>query len=501
MTTYYISPNGSDANNGLGPDASHSTNKPYLTLGKAMNTGSAVVPGDTVYIAPGYYYSASCTPISGICSAGSPTSFIGDPTNKQGFKDGSGVRLAPGIPWVTTRTSGEGIDGAPASASNLFTLTTNTPSGLTFRYLGLESKNGTYLFVMSWAGSTDITVQDCVVGTADSIFRFSTGAPTAARNITLQRCVVYGTSLMNITAAASATDDADLAIAFRNNLFYEVSSNTAGNISLGASAHNAGGIVYYNTWIAKFFTISTTASNVSTATPIKFGSNVFITGQANAFITSGTAGQIIDDGYNRIIGNGAFSGVTPAATTVFSALPNLVGPHLVSWGLEMPRSDFLGWTDAAATTQKFSASGIVTADFRGRTIRPWGAGASIGCWQAQDVVQDTASAITGGGTNSLKLTGAGEVSLYIPVDATGFTVSVRTKSTSYGGTSYPQMIVVANPGVGVTTDTTVTAAAATEETITAATITPTSKGVMEVRLISRSTSVSSTTHFDILTSA
>ena len=36
MTTYYVSPNGSDSNNGLGPDASHASNKPFLTIGKIL---------------------------------------------------------------------------------------------------------------------------------------------------------------------------------------------------------------------------------------------------------------------------------------------------------------------------------------------------------------------------------------------------------------------------------------------------------------------------------
>jgi hypothetical protein len=215
---------------------------------------------------------------------------------------------------------------------------------------------------------------------------------------------------------------------------------------------------------------------------------------------AGTAGQIIDNGYNRFLTLGAATNFTVAGTSVVGPLPNLVLPDLVKWGLEMPRADFLGWTDAAHAGQKFSASGATTADFFGRTVRPWGAGSSIGCFQSRDLTQDTGSTISTGGANSAKLTGAGEFSLYIPVDATGFTVSVVTKSGSYGGTAWPQMIVVANPAVGITADVTVTATSASEQTLTTATITPTSKGVMEVRLISRSTSTTSTTNFDQLTS-
>jgi hypothetical protein len=48
MATYYVSNSGgSDSNNGLGPDASDATNKPWLTIGKALGA-SGISSGDTV---------------------------------------------------------------------------------------------------------------------------------------------------------------------------------------------------------------------------------------------------------------------------------------------------------------------------------------------------------------------------------------------------------------------------------------------------------------------
>lgn len=52
MTTYYVSPNGSDSNNGLGPDASHASNKPFLTIGKILGA-SGVGVAYLVPLAPG----------------------------------------------------------------------------------------------------------------------------------------------------------------------------------------------------------------------------------------------------------------------------------------------------------------------------------------------------------------------------------------------------------------------------------------------------------------
>jgi hypothetical protein len=51
------------------------------------------------------------------------------------------------------------------------------------------------------------------------------------------------------------------------------------------------------------------------------------------------------------------------------------------------------WVTAGATfdAQRFTASGLTTNDLLDRQ-RPAGAGASVGCFQAQDISQDTSSA-------------------------------------------------------------------------------------------------------------
>jgi hypothetical protein len=55
MTTYYVDPvNGLDANNGLGPDASAVSNKPWKTLAKLLGA-AGFASGDTAYLAPGTY--------------------------------------------------------------------------------------------------------------------------------------------------------------------------------------------------------------------------------------------------------------------------------------------------------------------------------------------------------------------------------------------------------------------------------------------------------------
>jgi hypothetical protein len=311
--------------------------------------------------------------------------------------------------------------------------------------------------------------------------------------------VLWLLNALNITSnTAAATANADLNILFEENLIFGRPYTNAAACS--ASGGNlAGGISYKNNTFFSQAVGATVASRVSTTTPIRFIGNIMI--GSGAILGAGTSGQIIDDGYNRLFnfsGTAAYSNVTQAGSSFIGVAPNLVLPHLVKWGLEMPRADMFGWTDAAHADQKFSASGLTTADFMGRTARPWGAGASVGYRQVANVAQDTSSAISTGGANSLKLTGAGEVSLYVPVDATSTTISVVTKSTSYGGTDYPQLIVRATGAIGLAADVTVTASSASEQTITTASFTPTVQGVVEVRLVSRSTSTTSATYFDAL---
>lgn len=495
--TFYCSVAGNDSNNGLSPDATTAnTNKPWLTVGKSMNTGSLILPGDTVIIGPGYFYSEACVPIAAIASVALPSTWQGDPTNAQGFKDSSGVRLAAGIPWVTTRTAAEGIDSNIAAAGTLLTLGTNKPSGMSFSRLCLEVRvTGT---CASWdiAAESDITFTDCrLIG--QTILAGNNSAPTAGRNITFRRCEISCQAVLFLSATtAAASADADLAILIEECFIVGYIANS---IAIGAGGGNiGGGITIKNSiLICSWTIINTLATRISTVSPITLTGNLINCYQG---FQCGTIGQVIDGGYNRywnaVVGH---TNVTAAATSKFGTALNLVLPHLVKWGLEMPRADFLGWTDAAHANQKFSASGSVTADFRGRTVRPWGAGASIGCWQVPDVVQDTSSAITGGGANSLKLTGAGEASFYVPVDALASTISVRTKSTSYGGTNYPQICVCANPSIGITANQITAATDGSDQTVTSPSFTPTAKGVVEVRLISRSSSVSSLTYFDNLT--
>lgn len=499
MADYYVSPHGSDANNGLGPDPTHATNKPWLTVAKATNTGSVVVPGDTVWIAPETIWASGGTPIAAIASVASPTTFRGDPLNSRGFKDGSGVLLPPRETVLTTRTSGTGFGVAIGSVSDLFNLNANGVDGLTFRDLVLECDvdNGS-LFSVNYATVSDLLIEDCrLIGLY--VFGGNNGVPTAGRNWRMRRCVQLGGLTFqagNLTAAA-ATADADLDIIVEDCLLLGV---RLGSFALGGAGGNlAGGIIFRNNTIIATAAnaLATVASRVSTVTPIRLLGNMVV---CSVFVNAGTAGHVVDDGDNAELASFGSSNYTRNTAAGSARQPGLLLelPDLVKWGLRLPFADFLGWSPIAHANQRASDIAVTRADFRNRTVRPWGAGASVGYVEANPASQDTGSQITGGGANSLKITGQGEVSLFIPVTAAATTIAVTTKSSGYGGTNYPQLILVANPALGIASDLTDTAAAGTEEALSVGPFTPTAAGVVEVRLVSRSSSVSSATYFDRL---
>lgn len=502
ITTYFISPAGSDASNGLGPDASHASNKPWLTLGKAMNTGSPVSPGDTVYIGPGEYFSTSATPISGITSAGSRTAFRGDPWNLQGFKNGSGVLLAPRSCYLARRASTE--RDAVATGGAMLIMTTNNPNGLIFSGLIFEHAGTGALLSTSMAGSNTLDFDDCVfiyAGTTGSVGCFDYLAGTVVQlTHRFRRCLMLccGQSatlrLNHGTAAASA--DLDIDIVLEDCVFIALQGNPSVIATASTQAGNKWGGIIVKGCTAIAEELLQAAGGHSTVTPSRasgcllFGSRMF---------NANTAGQLVDDGYNRSYGCNSFTNTTQAGTTILRPMPNIVLPGREKWGYLPGALPMFGWDSFADAAQKFSGWTRTLPDFLNGIARPWGGGPSIGAIEYADLSQDATSAITGGGVNSIKIIGQGEVSFYLAVGAVATTISVVTKSTTYGGTNYPQLVVVADGEIGLTADVTATASSASEQTITSASFTPSVAGVVCVRLISRSTTVTSSTYFDLLT--
>jgi hypothetical protein len=350
--------------------------------------------------------------------------------------------------------------------------------------------------VISLSGCSNIIFEDCRIW---SQFGVSfTGTPTAARDIYFRRCIVFGMGGPAFSlqpAVAAATANADLNINIEHCLvFGDV------RLNIGTSAGNkAGGVrLKGSTFIrpgAVVIKADLGTGTHSTVTPSTYEGCTFISFNVAA---ASDAGALVDNGYNRAIVSTGNSNVTVAGTTKEQVFPNIVLPDLVKWGLALPTDQFFAWTQDADAAQRRSGWSNTDPDFRGRTARPWGGGTSIGYLETPPVSQDTGSAISGGGANSLKIAGAGEQSLFVPVNGgEQTTITISTESSGYGGTNYPQLIMEANPALGVS-QATASAVSVAEQTLTIGPFTPTADGVVELRLISRSTSGASATYFDLL---
>lgn len=124
---------------------------------------------------------------------------------------------------------------------------------------------------------------------------------------------------------------------------------------------------------------------------------------------------------------------------------------------------------------------------------------SAGCFERHDTAEKETT-ITDAGGVSIRLTGWADQAVAVPVDATSTTISIRAYyDADHGSTNKPQAILDANGEVGVTTQTlTMSVAAGNWETLTFTPQTPTAKGWVVVRLVSRSDVPIGHAYFDTL---
>jgi hypothetical protein len=108
---------------------------------------------------------------------------------------------------------------------------------------------------------------------------------------------------------------------------------------------------------------------------------------------------------------------------------------------------------------------------------------------------------TDAGSVGIVIEGPGSHEFLIPVDASATVITVRVRyDADHGTTNKPQAILRANGEIGVTTETvTAAGAAGSFETLTFASQTPSAKGVVTVRLVSRSDTPYGRAYFDTWT--
>lgn len=389
MATYYVRPDGNDANTGLGSTASSA----WRTVQKALGA-TGIGSGDTVYIAPGTY--RENITIGGTYTAA--TYIIGDPTASQFANVPQGlVRLTNYLTTDTASPSGSIISGSGKNYINISYLYFDGSATMVSNFIGTN-----------WLIENCAFVGSSLTSSRGIVSSFNTGITA---NITVRRCIfMTGGSGIYSDVGGNHTSDWSLGYTVQDCAFIGTAPVTASTPAIGfyrntGAANLAGGINIYNCYIQ------------SAVQGIAFdcGNPTYPTNVRNCIITNcstGIAGRSstvnIQD-YNRIIGcTASLSSVATGANTV------TVGPVMVdigmsqlfglsakqTWFSALPGSLNIGFGDP---------TGALTTDLFGQT---WFNGAS----------DPDAGALT-----SIQLS---NTSYYSPTERNSSVMSMQAGSTS-----------------------------------------------------------------------
>lgn len=481
MTTYYVDyVNGSDANNGLGPDASAVSNKPWKTITKLLGA-AGMASGDTAYLSPAGPFREVLT--VAMTSPTVETKIIGDPLNLRGFKTAAGVLVEPGpVTWTAYTTNDT---TAPSSSSVLGLAGRDFLTFQSIQFIGREA-------IISATGddATNITFTECAflgTGTGGNNqminVAFATAIPWVWR---FDRCYFWGfnNGARNITLQPTrhGSADYDIDVKFTNCVLYAGIYCTTN----GGAAFKPGGVLIYNCFIFQMgggdaFYVDT--GQFSTSIPCQV-ENCFILTGSNG-VHADTLGQIVED-YN------VFWCSTPRVTV-------LTGTHstsdrsyspLFNWGQENiwgeSQRPWGSIQKGAPALLGFNVSANVLAVDAQDKPRPAGGLGQPGAYARGNTwAKETGTVRTGAA--ALSITGPGYQEFDLAVDAVSTTVSVYMRCDStYAGTK-PTMSVLdgAEAGVADATSSAVSAANAWEQLTL--TFTPTAKGIVTIRLNSTDT--------------
>jgi hypothetical protein len=294
MATYYVRPDGSDSNTGLGS----TTALAWRTVQKALGA-NGIGSGDTVYIAPGTY--TENITVSGTYS--STTSVIGDVLCTQ-F-----TGLTPAFVKISNYTL-ENL--APANTNNLLNATSK--AFLSFDSIYFQGGGGGNNNLVNCITCNNFTWTRCIfqqnicyAGQNGSSFWWSTTTATAS-NLKIRKCIFVGHTFTPFIMGNNIADTFEMSDCL-------VISN---NISL---FRNIQGLIVNCT----FYRCTLQADQGNTSFPLRVRNTII----ANVYGSGFTGGDWVSDDFNRVIGcTAGYVGVTPGPNS------KSVGTYGLSLGFE-----------------------------------------------------------------------------------------------------------------------------------------------------------------------
>ena len=306
MATYYVRQDGSDSNTGLGS----TTALAWQTFGKAFASGSPVVGGDTVYIAPGTYTES----ISVLAT--SPTSevrIIGNPTATQ----------FTGVSAGFVRLSSYNSSGTSVTFSATYLITGTSKNFYSFENIHFDANhtqtNGGVYFITS----TNIKLKKCLFTNylaMTSSFGghvYLTTPVATAGNYTIEQCIfganVNGKSLSLIGSSvlADTTNIKDclfighesLRISNLTSVIYNSSFFKCDTGVLQAAGSSNGVVTVQNCLFANCGAALSGVSGFNSQTYCRFvGNTTNLTNWATSVTSQTTGNGGVDYGYAYLVG-------------------------------------------------------------------------------------------------------------------------------------------------------------------------------------------------------
>ena len=380
MATYYVRPDGNNANTGTGPTVGQA----WQTLARIVQAGTAFTSGDTVYIAPGTYRQSITT----TATYTSATNFFGDPTAAQ-FPG-----MTPGMVRITNRLIN---DNSAATSQQLW-------GGVTFDYINISNiyfdhsstKGGIY-----YSGSgNNSSIKNCIFF-GNSETGGGVGGPPiwliSVKNVLIENCIV---NRAYVAMYISTTTDTNTNVVVRNCYI-----NNTGSYGIWTNTGVGGGLIMTNLLLS-----GTTGNAVYFQGTGNITSKSYITNSifhiCAGSVQGASATNIVED-YNRRINSGGNTTVPTGTNTVTDGATQYDFGHTSLFGLavQKPFSSIIGSVNSGTGLATYAS----TSDLYGQT---WSGGAGV-----PDI--GAATAVQASGT-----------SYYYPTERNASVVTIAPASTS-----------------------------------------------------------------------